>query len=144
VTSKRDFTDEEWELVREAPTSAGMIVAVASRGGTFRESFSMAKAFAEVREQHGQSELLDDVASERPKVDRERAGSGEEFKQNRLQAIRDTMALLEAKSTSEEADAYRRFVLSLANRVAEAHREDGEQVSEAERQALTEIEAALG
>jgi hypothetical protein len=41
-------------------------------------------------------------------------------------------------------DAYRRFVLALAERVAAAHKEHGEQVSEAERAAIDEIASALG
>src|SRR4051794_19495887 len=38
VTTKDAFAPEEWTLVREAPTSAGMIVLTASHGGTFRET----------------------------------------------------------------------------------------------------------
>ena len=59
MTGKADFTEEEWKSVSEGPTSAGLIVASASRGGSFRESFSMAKAYAEARQEHGGSQLLD-------------------------------------------------------------------------------------
>ena len=41
-------------------------------------------------------------------------------------------------------DEYRRFVLTLAQRVAEAHKEGGERVSEAETAAIAEIAEALG
>ena len=50
MTGKADFTPEEWETVLKGPPSAGMIVVMAQRGGTFRESFSIAKAYAEVRQ----------------------------------------------------------------------------------------------
>jgi len=64
MTSKADFTDEEWTLLREAPASAGMLVVQADKGGMFRETFSMGKAYTEARKQHGASQLLDDIVSE--------------------------------------------------------------------------------
>ena len=58
MTDKADFTDEEWKVVLQAPPTAGMIVVTAQRGGTFRESFGMAKAYGEARREHGESQLL--------------------------------------------------------------------------------------
>jgi hypothetical protein len=144
MTTSADFTPEEWELVTEAPTGAGLIVAAASRGGTFRESFSMAKAYTEAREQHGESELLDELVSSRPKVDHTRAHSLEELQAHHLGQLREAVSALEAKATPEEVEDYRRFVRGLAERVAEAHKEGGEPVSDAERSALDQIGAALG
>jgi hypothetical protein len=144
MTGKADFSAEEWELVLEAPPGAGMIVAMAERGGAIRESFSMAKAYAEARQQHGESELLDEVVSAKPKVDRSRHGSFAELKEHALQQVRDAVAVLESKATPDEVDDYRRFVLALAERVAVAHEEGGEQVSDAERAAIDEIASALG
>ena len=43
MTTKADFTEEEWKQVLEGPTSAGMIVTTAESGGTFRETFAMAR-----------------------------------------------------------------------------------------------------
>jgi len=144
MTGKADFTPEEWELVLEGPPGAGTIVVMAERGGMIRESFSMAKAYTEARQQHGESELLDEVVSAKPKVDRSRHGSYEELKQHGLQQLRDAVALLERRATPEEVDDYRRFVVTLAERVAAAHKEGGESVSDAERAAIDEIAAALG
>lgn len=50
-------------MVREGPTSAGMIVSMAQRGGSFREAFAMVKAYTEAREDHGDSALLDELVS---------------------------------------------------------------------------------
>jgi hypothetical protein len=144
MTGKADFTEEEWELLREAPTSAGMLVVQADRGGTFRETFSMAKAYTEARREHGASQLLDDVVSEKPAIDRTRAGSEEELRANLLQHVRDAVALLARKATPEELAEYRAFVMKVANRVAEAHREGGERVSDPEAQAIAEIGQAAG
>jgi hypothetical protein len=149
MTGKADFTEDEWKLLREAPTSAGMIVMESDRGGAVRETFSMAKAYTEARTQHGASQLLDDILSEKPEVDRTRAGSMEELRSNLLQHIRDAVALLQERATPEDLDEYRRFVLTVANRVADARREgfmgmSGERVSDDERQALADIGEAAG
>jgi hypothetical protein len=53
MTKQADFTPEEWTEVLEGPTSAGLLVITASRGGTFRETFSTGKAYAEARQHHG-------------------------------------------------------------------------------------------
>ena len=72
MTGKADFNAEEWELVLSAPPSAGLIVATAQRGGTFRESFSIAKAYTEARQRHGDSELLDEIVAAKPDMDLKR------------------------------------------------------------------------
>ena len=141
MTGKADFTAEEWEVVAEAPPAAGLAVATAQSGGTFRESFALAKAYAEARKGQGESELLDALVSERPKVKHERAESAGALKEQALQQLRDALALVEAKGTPQEADDYRGFVLDVANRVAEAHKENGQAVSPAEQAVLDEISA---
>jgi hypothetical protein len=140
MTGKADFSAEEWETVLKGPPSAGMIVITAQRGGTLRESFSMTKAYSEARKQHGESQLLDEIASTKPEIDHTRYHSVEELKEHGLVHLRDAVALLESKATPEETEEYRRFILNLANRVAEAHKG----VSDAERAAMDEIAQALG
>jgi hypothetical protein len=144
MTTSTDFTPEEWEIVREGPTSAGMIVSTAQRGGTFREVFAMAKAYAEARQEHGDSALLDELVSHKPEMDRTKAHSPEELKEHGLQRIREAVALLEQKATPQDVEDYRRFVISLANRVAGAKSEGGDKsASEAETAAIAEISEAL-
>jgi hypothetical protein len=113
MTGRADFTQEEWELVLEGPPSAGMIVVTAQRGGTFRESIAMAKAYVEARRQHGESELLDEIVAAKPERDHTRYHSVEELKQHGLQHLRNAVELLERKATAEEVEDYRRFVLTL-------------------------------
>jgi hypothetical protein len=144
MTTKADLTPEEWELIATAPTGAGLIVASASRGGTFKESFSMAKAYTEARQQHGESELLDELVATRPKVDRTRSHSVEELKEHHLERLREAISVVEQKATPEEADDYKKFVRGLAEGVAAAHEEGGEAVSGAEQSVVDEIGAALG
>jgi hypothetical protein len=144
MTSKAAFSDEEWRVVLEGPPAAGMIVITAAHGGMFRETIAMSKAYAEARAQHGESELLDEIVAAKPKVDHTRYHSADELRDDGLGHLRDAMALLESKATAEECDDYRRFVLTLANKVAAAHREHGQQVSPAEAAAIQEITVALG
>ena len=144
MTTKAAFSPEEWKLVLEGPSSAGMIVVTAARGGMFRETLAMSKAYVEAREQHGQSELLDEIVSAKPKADHTRYRSFDELKDNGLQLLREAVAVLESKATGEEVDGYRRFVLTVANKVAAAHREDGQSVSPAEAAAIEQIASALG
>jgi thioredoxin-like negative regulator of GroEL len=144
MTSKSDFTPEEWKLVLEAPPSAGMIVITAQRGGSFRETFAMAKSYAEARTHHGNSELLDDIVAAKPERDHAHYHSTEELKTAGLQHLRDATALLATKASAEEVDEYRRFIVTLAQHVAAAHREHGVEVSEAEQAAIDEISQALG
>ncbi|MBK5220845.1 MAG: hypothetical protein JJE35_13865 [Thermoleophilia bacterium] len=144
MTKSTDFTPEEWEIVREGPTSAGMIVSTAQRGGSFREVFAMAKAYTEARKEHGDSELLDELVSHKPELDKTKAHSPEELKQHGLQHIREAVSLVEQKASAEELGDYRRFVVSLAERVAGAKSEGDKQVSDAESAAIAEITQALG
>jgi hypothetical protein len=143
VTKSSDFTPEEWELVLEAPPTAGLIVVTAQRGGSLRETFAMAKAYAEARQEHGESELLDEIVAAKPKRDHTHFHSFDELKQHGLQQLRDVIALLSQKATAAEVDDYRQFVITLANKVAHAHREGGQEVSDAEQAALDEISASL-
>jgi hypothetical protein len=147
MTGSADFTPEEWDAIQGGPTSAGMIVSTAQRGGSFREAFAMAKSFAEARQDHGDSALLDELVAAKPKMDRGGAHSPEELKEHGLQRIREAVSFLEQKATPEELAEYRGFVLSLAKRVAGAKDEgegEGSEVSEAESAAIAEISQALG
>ena len=144
MTSKADFSPEEWKTVLEGPPTAGMMVITAAHGGTFRETIAMSKAYTEARSQHGESELLDEIVSAKPKVDHTLYHSPEELRDHGLALLRDAVALLESKATAEERDDYGRFVLNLANKVAAAHREGGQSVSPAEAAAIQEIATALG
>src|ERR1700759_591980 len=102
MTTKADFTDEEWKQVLEGPPSSGMIVATAQKGGTFRETFAMAAAYTDARKEHGASELLDEIVSHRPKTDRIKAHSKEELKDGYLDEIRAAVALVSAKASAAE------------------------------------------
>jgi hypothetical protein len=143
VTTKADFSDDEWTLIAEAPPLAGLMVSAAQRGGTFREALSMGHAYTDARKQHGNSELLDELVSTRPKVEHPHAHSPDELREHVLQRLREASAALRSKATEQEVSDYKAFVQSLAEHVASSHREGGEDVTDAERAAITAIDEAL-
>jgi hypothetical protein len=149
MTGKADFGDEQWHAVLQAPPAAGLLVATSQRGGTFRESFSIAHAYTDARKEHGGSALLDEIVSIKPELNRPHAHSVDEVKQQLLAQIEAGITAVAERATSEEAEAYKGFILSLAQRVAEAHREgflgfSGDRVSDAERAAVAEVAEAVG
>jgi hypothetical protein len=144
MTTKADFSPEEWKSVLQGPPNAGLLVVMSARGGTFRETLAMSKAYVEARSLHGESALLDEIVAARPTADRTRHHSVEELRVSVLEHLRTVVGLLESKATPEEVDGYRRFVLAVAGRVAAAHREDGQDVSPAEADAIEQIAGALG
>jgi hypothetical protein len=141
MTGKADFTEEEWNTLRQGPPSAGMIVLISSKGGSFRETWALAKTFAEARKQHGESELLDALVADKP--DTPRFHSPEEADEKGLELLRQAVALVRGKAP-DDVEGYKGFVLEVARRVAEAHKEGEQAVSPEEQEAIGKIESALG
>ena len=150
MTKKADFNAEEWSAVLEGPPIAGMMVITAERGGTLRESVSMGQAYLEARKQQDAGELLDDILAARPELDPKRFSSPDELKTKGLERLGEAVALLDSKADAGEVEAYKRFVLAVATKVANAHREGGvlgmggKPVSENEQRTLDEIASTLG
>jgi hypothetical protein len=150
VSTKADFNAAEWELIRQAPPTAGLIVIIADRGGAIRESYSMAKVYVETQKDRGHSDLLEQLVEEKPEFDRDRFKNPEEVRTGGLQLIRDALATLESKASKEEVEDYKRFIITIADTVAHAAKEGGvlgfggKEVSEAERAAVEEIAQAAG
>ena len=151
MTRKADFNAEEWTTVVDGPLYAGMYVISASRGGTLRESIAMSRVYQEARAHHGENALLDEVITSAPTIEPERLGAhGENLPAVATAALRQAVSLIESKGDTADVDAYKRFVMTVAQTVAAAHKEGGflgfggTPVSEAEDAALDEISRALG
>jgi hypothetical protein len=149
MTRKADFNAEEWETIVQAPPLAGLRVIAADRGGTLRESVSMAEAYNAARAGHGASELLDEVVAVPPQLDPRQLASAQALPSLAADRLREALRVLAQKAEPEEANAYRRFVYDLAERVARAHKEGGflgiggKAISDNEQHALDEIAAVL-
>jgi len=162
VTTKADFNADEWSRVQLAPFVAGFTVITADRGGTLRETVEMARVYAEERQDADAPELIREIVSSQPAVDAQQLGGGqqaggaqqqaspEDARARSQEVIRDAVGILEAKASPEELDAYKRFCLEIAERVAERTKSGGvlgvggKSVSDAEQAALDELGATLG
>ena len=149
MATKADFNAEEWSTVAEAPLLAGMRVVAAGRGGTLRESLAMGRVYSEARQRHGQNELLDELVSSPPSVDPQRLQGRGDLAAASDGQLREAVRVLNEKGSPADVDAYKRFVVDVAQAAAEAHKEGGfigiggKQVSDEEQAALDEVRSVL-
>lgn len=151
MTQKADFNAEEWSTIVDGPLYAGMRVISADRGGTLRESLAMGRVYQDARQHHGESQLLDELVKSPPAIDPDQVRqAGGDVAALTSKQLSEATSILEQKATPEEVDAYKTFVMTVAQAVASAHKEGGflgiggKQISDAENQALDEISKALG
>lgn len=151
MTTKSDFNAEEWETLAQAPLLAGMAVIAAERGGTLRESLAIGKLYAEARQHHGESPLLDELVASPPALDPKKLrDSGGDVQQMAAARLQEAAGIADGRASAEEAEAYKRFVVSVAETAANAHKEGGfagiggKPVSEAEQAAIDSIRSTLG
>jgi hypothetical protein len=144
MTTKSEFNGDEWERVTRAPALAGVMVALADRGGSFRESLALGKAYAAARSEGG-SELLEELVASPPSLNPESVKQPDQIPEQ----IREAVRTVEEKATPEEAEEYRQFLLRLADIVAHAHKEGGvlgiggKEVSPEEQAALDRLSNTL-
>lgn len=151
MTRRADFNAEEWSTVVDAPLYAALRVIAASHGGALRESLAMGRVYQDARVHHGESELLDELVKSPPAIDADEMRHAQSnIAELAAQHLRDAIGTIEAKATPTETDSYKKFVVTVAQAVASAHKEGGflgiggTQITEAENQALDEISSALG
>ena len=147
MTKKAGFNAEEWSVVVGAPLLAAMLVISADKGGSVRETVAVARAYAEAKQSHD-GELMSALLSEPAgKQITSKRRSREEVAAEALATLRQAIAILERVATEDEVVEYKRFVYSLGETAAQAHKEGGflgiggTPVSEAEQAALDEIAA---
>ena len=119
MATKADFTEQEWETLEKGVTGAGFLVALSDRGffDTFKEAGALSRHLHEARENQS-SELVREFAETR--------GTGfgvtdtpDEIERETMAALADANRILEA-TAPEEKEAYRNFVLEVAQSVADA------------------------
>jgi hypothetical protein len=158
MTTKADFTDEEWARLERAPIVAGMAISLADPGGPIeavKESLAAMKTVTEAQS-GGQGELVDAVAKSVAEKTRQRKSPLGDFKprgamagEQIVEELRSVNQLLTQKATPEEAAAFRGWLLTAAKRAAEAAKEGGflgfkaERVSEGEQRMLDKLGEVL-
>jgi len=144
MTGRPDFSLTEWQTVCLGPTYAGLMVSMAQRGGFFWEVLTIARMFNEARTESSESQLLDDIVADRPRVERVRFRSPDEAQAYSLERIGRAIEVIRKKGQAADVAAFAGFMVNVAENVARAHAETGERVSQAEKNALAEIRAAVG
>jgi hypothetical protein len=159
MTTKADFTEEEWARLERAPFVAGLAISLADPGGPIeavKESMAALKTVTEAAQSGGQGELVDEVAKSVTEKTQKRQSPLADFKprgalagEEILEELRAANALVAEKATPEEAAGYREWLLTAAKRAADAAKEGGflgfkaERVSEGEQRMLDKLGEVL-
>jgi hypothetical protein len=119
MATKTDFTEQEWEAMHKGVAGAGLLMSVSDRSffDSFKEAGALAKHLTQAR-QSGSSDLIRELAQERG-MGFGMTSSPEEIERETVESLRTAVHALEAKSP-EDADAYRAFVLEVAESVGNA------------------------
>ena len=160
MTSRTDFTDEEWQRLGRAPFVAAMAISFADPGGPIeavKETNAALRTVLQAAEtgEHGTfvQAVAQDVAAQARQRHNPMAGfkpRGTDAREEIEDEMRAVNALLVAKATPEEADAFREWLKQSAQAAALAAKEGGflgfkaERVSENEQQMLERLGAIFG
>ena len=159
MTSKADFSEDEWTRLKRAPFVAGMAISLADPGGPIevvKETAATLKTVREAAESGGRGELVDALAREVVADTRQRTNPLHDFKpkgalagQEILEELAEANRIVSAKATPDEADTYREWLRAAAQEAANAAKEGGfmgfraERVSEGEQRMLDKLAEVL-
>jgi hypothetical protein len=159
MTSKADFSEQEWTRLKRAPFVAGMAISLADPGGPIelvKETAATLNTVRAAAESGGRGELIDAIARDAVGEARERKSPLQDFKpggalagQEILEELAEVNGIVSAKATPEEADAYREWLREAAQEAANAAKEGGflgfraERVSDGERRMLDKLADVL-
>ena len=159
MTTKTDFTDEEWARLKRAPFVAGMAISLADPGGPIEAVKETAATLKTVRaaESGGRGELVGALAKEVVEDAGHRKNPLGGFKPTKgatagveiLDELRAVNGIVSEKAAPEDAAAMREWLLEAAQEAANAAKEGGfmgfhaERVSEGEQRMLDSLREAL-
>jgi hypothetical protein len=158
MTSKADYTDEEWTRLRRAPFVAGLAISMADPGGPIEMAKETMATLRAATTPPSQEELLVAVSHDIASMMNQKQNPLKDFKPDSaalagkmvLDELKTVNEIATAKATPEEADAYRRWLLAVAQAAADAAKEGGfmgfgaELVSQGEQRMLGELRMTLG
>ena len=158
MTGKAAFNNEEWERLRRAPFVVGMALTIADPGGPIEISKEGMATIRSATVPPSQEELLAAVALDIQTQMQAKHNPAKDFKPKSaptaaaeiLDELRAVDAIVAAKATAEETDAFRNWLIVTAQAAADAAKEGGfmgfgaERVSAGEQAMLDQIRGALG
>jgi hypothetical protein len=158
VTTKNDFTEDEWTRVLRAPMVAGMAISLADPGGPIEATKETMATVRTATNPPSREQLLTEVALElqaevqqhhNPLKGFKPTGAGSSPGQLVLDELRAVAAIVGAKATAEEATAFGSWLVAAAQAAAEAAKEGGfmgfhaVRVSEREQAMLDQVREAV-
>jgi hypothetical protein len=160
MTSKTDFSDEEWERLGRAPLVAALAITLADPGGpieTVKESHAALNTIVEAARDGGYGEFVQAVARDVAARAQHRENPMAGFKPDRdrpvdtiLDELRAVYALLLEKADAADVDGFREWLRQASQRAALAAKEGGvlgfggRRVSEREQQMLETLGEVFG
>ena len=158
MTSKSNFTEEEWVRVRRAPFVAGMAISLADPGGPIEMAKETMATVKTATNPPSREQLLADVALDIQAMTQQRQNPLSDFKvtdaaqagQQILDELRAVKDLVAGKSTAEETSAFSQWLLASAQAAADAAKEGGflgfgaTQISDGEQDMLDKVRSAVG
>jgi hypothetical protein len=159
MATKADFTEEEWTRLKRGPFIAGMAISIADPGGpieAIKETTATLKTVTSAADAGTRGSFVGALASEVTEETRHRKNPLAGFKpkgalagQEILDELRAVNGIVTEKAASEEAEAYRGWLLEAAKESADAAKEGGffgfhaERVSEGEQRMLDQLAGVL-
>jgi hypothetical protein len=154
MTTKSDFTEEEWIRVRRAPFVAGMAISLADPGGPIEMSKETMTTMKSATNPPSREQLLTEIALDIQSMTQQRQSPISGFKPQAAQQILDELGavsqIVNSKATAEETAAFKQWLLTTAQAAADAAKEGGfmgfgaVQVSEGEQKMLDQLRATIG
>jgi hypothetical protein len=158
MTTKSDFTEEEWIRVRRAPFVAGMAISLADPGGPIELAKESTASLKSATNPPTREQLLAEIALDVQAMTQQRQNPLSDFKptsaslagQQILDELRGVIAIVNSKAAAEEIAAFKEWLLTTAQAAADAAKEGGflgfgaTQVSEGEKAMLDQVRTAIG
>jgi hypothetical protein len=160
MTSRADFTDEEWARLGRAPLLAGLAISLSDPGGpieTVKESSAALKTVLEAARERSFGvfvrSVAEDVAAKPQRRENPLAGFAPDRRRTLdaiLDELRSAYALLNERAAPEDVDDFREWIRIASQRAALAAKEGGflgiggERVSEREQQMLERLGEIFG
>lgn len=158
MTTKSDFTEDEWSRIVRAPFVAGMAISLADPGGPIEATKETMATLKSATNPPSREQLLAEVALEIQALTQQKQSplrgyrpttEGGPAGEQLLEELRAVQALVAAKAAPDEAAAFGRWLVVAAQAAADAAKEGGfmgfgaQQVSEREKAMLDQVRAAI-
>jgi hypothetical protein len=156
MSTKSDYSAEEWKAISGAPVAAGLFVALADASGPVgaaREALAVGQAISQAASGDTPEvvkSLAENVKSAgRPVLPDVPAGDRAQTRDALIGTIKTAVQAVESKSPAE-AEAYKSWLTSVATKVSRASKEGGflgfggTPVSKSEEEALKQLADVLG